>query len=262
MVKAGRKIQGGQISVINSVWQMFLIIIPWLLFWLMEEFYAALLTSLFGPVKVPTFVACAPFEVLLIVGIIIAWKRNFPLWSYTWIGILYFFGYREIFQIVLQYVPSITPEYAGTVIFGFYWIINPLALAFLLALITRRDWLLACLVGYPYTSIIQAWYTLDWAKISLFLLLASLVLYLVFAFLFVVLKSRTLKFVSLLVGTLIIGGGFFLHEWGLLIGGLPAFVFVNVRHILIITFPLIIYQIPLYHKLFRTQKSLSTEKYV
>jgi len=110
----------------------------------------------------------------------------------------------------------------------------------------------ACFTAYPYGSIVQAWYTLD--KTPIVILVISLALYGFFAFSFMVLKSRPLKFASLLAGTLVIGGGFFLYKWDLLAGGLPAFIFVNVRHILIITFPLIIYKIPLYRRLFKVER--------
>lgn len=232
------------------IWQLFLVALPWLVFWIVDKFQPALLNFLFGPVHIHPFVASAPFVIFLIAGVIIASRHRFPLWSYTWIGTLYFFAYREVFDAVLQFAPAILPDRAGLLIGGFYWIINPLALALLLAFITRRDWLLACLVAYPYTSIIQAWYTLD--STPLHIMLISLVLFVTFAWLFLVLDSCTLKFASLLAGAIVIGGGFFLYQWDLLVGGLGGFAFVNVRHILIITFPLIIYKIPLYHRLFKT----------
>lgn len=217
----------------NIAWQLFLIVVPWLVLWVVDDFYPHLLRSLFGPfVRVPPFVALAPFEILLVVGTIIAWKRNFPLWSYTWIGTLYFFGYREVFQIVLELAPRVLPGNPDLITGIFYGLVNPLALALLLAWITRRDWLFACLTAYPYTSIIMAWYTLDR---TLFLVrFVSLVLYALFALLFLVLRSRTLKFVSLLAGTLIVGGGFFLYRES------QAFLFVVVRNVLILVFPLII----------------------
>ena len=240
----------------NIIWQLSLVILPWLVFWITDNFHPRLLVLLFGPVKVPTFVALAPFEILLVIGIIIAWKRNFPLWSYTWIGTLYFFGYREMFQIVLELAPRVLPEISDFITGVFYGLINPLALAILLALITRRDWLLACLTAYPLTSIIMAWYTLD--KTPFYILSISLVLYGFFALLFLVLQSRTLKFASLLAGTLVIGGGFFLHTWDELIGGVLGFLFLVGRNVLILVFPLIIHRISLYRKVFKTDQPVKS----
>jgi len=219
----------------SIMWQLLLIILPWLVLYAVDNFYPNLLRLLFGPfVRVPTFVALAPFEILLAIGTIIAWKRNFPQWSYTWIGTLYFFGYREIFEIVLGLAPRVLPENPELIALAFYGIVNPLALAFLLAWITRRDWLYACLAAYPFTSIIMAWYTLDTTP---FLVLStSLVLYGFFAVLFLVLQSRTLKFASLLGGTLIVGGGFFLYYWQ----GVRSLLFIVVRNVLILVFPLVV----------------------
>lgn len=139
----------------NVIWQLFLIILPWLVFYAVDNFYPHLLRLLLGPIRVPIFVALAPFEILLVVGVIIAWKRNFPVWNYTWIGTLYFFGYREVFNIVSRFAYRTMPENLAFIVQGvFYGLINPLALAFLLALITRRDWLLGCFTAYPFTSII------------------------------------------------------------------------------------------------------------
>ncbi len=233
--------------------QLFLTALPWLVFWVVDKFQPALINFLFGPVNVPLFVASAPFVIFLIAGVIIAWKHRFPLWSYTWIGTLYFFAYREVFDVVLRFAPAILPDRAGLLIGGFYWIVNPLALALLLAFITRGDWLLACLTAYPYTTIIQAWYTLD--STPFHIMLISLILFVAFLYMFLVLVSRTLKFTCLLAGAIVIGGGFFLYRWDLLVDGLWGFIFVNVRHILIITFGLIIYKIPLYHRLFKTNRA-------
>jgi len=230
--------------------QLFLTVIPWLLFWAVDAFWADVLKFLFSAdANVPPFASLAPFEVLLIVGLVIAWRSNFPLWSYTWIGMLYFFGYRQVFQVVIELAPRVMPANPDFMIFVFYWIANPLALALLLGLITRRDWLLACLTAYPYTSVIQAWYTLD--KTPLDIQLISLVLYGFSVILFMLLKSRVLKFITLLVGALVIGGGFFLYRYDLLVGGPSGFIFVNARHILMVTFPLIIHKIPLYRRIFK-----------
>jgi uncharacterized integral membrane protein len=239
------------------IWQLFLIALLWLVFWLVDNFQAGLLNFLFGPVHVPLFIASAPFMIFLIAGVVIASRRRFPLWSYTWIGTLYFFAYRDVFDVVLRFAPAIMPDRAGLLIGGFYWIVNPIALALLLAFIARRDWLLACLAAYPYTTIIQAWYTLD--STPFHIMLISLILFVAFIYMFLVLDSRTLKFVSLLAGVIVIGGGFFLYRWDLLVDGLWGFIFVNVRHILIIIFPLIIYKIPLYHKLFKTNQAVAVE---
>ena len=89
----------------------------------------------------------------------------------------------------------------------------------------------------------MAWYTLD--KTPFVVLFVSLVLYGCFALLFLVLRSWTLKFVSLLAGTLIVGGGFFLYRES------QAFLFIVVRNVLILVFPLIIHRIPLYRKVFK-----------
>lgn len=239
------------------IWQLVLIILPWLIFWLQPYFWPSLLRLFLNPfidppikVRLPVFIHMAPFAILLIVGIIVAWKQNFPSWSYTWIGILYFFVYREVFQIVIILAPSIMPEHPDLIINGFYLIVNPLALAFLLAIITRRARLLASFTAFPFTSIIMAWYTLD--RTPLYILSISLFLYGLFSFLFLLLSSPTLRFSSLLAGTLIIGGGFFLLNWDLLIGGWQGFLLILGRNVLILVFPLIIYRIPLYRKVFKT----------
>ncbi len=126
----------------NILWQLFLIIAPWLVFWVQNEFYPHLLRAIDPAIRVPVFISLAPLEIFLIVGILIAWKRRFPLWSYTWIGILYFFSYRAIFDVVIDLSRDM-PENLGVVIQGvFYGLINPLGLALVLALIARRDWLL------------------------------------------------------------------------------------------------------------------------
>jgi hypothetical protein len=243
--------EANEMSARNIAWQVLLVLVPWLVFWLMEESYARLMVSLFGDVRVPSFLALAPIHVLLITGVIVAWKRKFPAWSYTWIGTLYFFAYRDIFQVVIMSAHRMVPYNPDLIINGFYLIVNPLALAFLLALITRRDWLLACFTAYPYTSIIQAWYTLDWANTPRHILVTSLVLYGLFASLFIVLESRRLKFVSLLAGTLLIGVGFYLYRWDVLVGGMRGFLQMSGRLLAIILFPLLIHRIPLYRTLFR-----------
>lgn len=127
------------------------------------------------------------------------------------------------------------PENLGVIIQGvFYGLINPLGLALVLAVIARKDWLLGCLAAYPYTSIIMAcWYTLD--RTPFLVYAVSLALYVLFVLLFLVLQSRTLKFISLLTGTLIIGGGFFVYNWE----GIQTLLFIAVRNILILVFPLI-----------------------
>jgi len=217
----------------NILWQLFLIIAPWLVFWVQNEFYPHLLRLIDPTIRVPVFISLAPLEILLLVGILIAWKRRFPLWSYTWIGILYFFSYRAVFDLVIDFSRNM-PENLGGIIQGvFYGLINPLGLALVLAVIARRDWLLGCLAAYPITSIIMAWYTLD--RTPFLVYLVSLVLYVLFALLFLALQSRTLKFISLLAGTLIIGGGFFVYNWG----GIQTLLFIVVRNILILVLPLI-----------------------
>ncbi len=92
---------------------------------------------------------------------------------------------------------------------------------------------LGCLTAYPYTSIIMAWYTLD--RTPFLVYLVSLVLYVFFALLFLALQSRTLKFISLLAGTLIVSGGFFAYYWQ----GIQSLLFIVVRNVLILVFPLI-----------------------
>jgi hypothetical protein len=222
-------------SARNITWQVFLVLVPWLVFWTTGNLSG-------GRVL---------FEILLITGVVVAWKRKFPVWSYTWIGTLYFFVYREIFQVVIMLAHRIVPDNPDLIINGVYLVVNPLALAFLLAWITRKDWLLACFAAYPYTSIIQAWYTLDWAWTPRHILFVSLVLYGLFAFLFILKESRTLKFVSLLAGTLLIGVGFYLYRWDVLVGGLRGFLQMSGRLLAIILFPLLIHRIPLYRRLFR-----------
>ena len=227
------KVRNNTIFAKNILWQLSLIIAPWLVFWVQNEFYPDLLRLIDPTITPPVFVSLAPLEVFLTVGLIIAWKRRFPLWSYTWIGILYFFSYRAIFDVVIDFSRDM-PENMGVVIQGvFYGLVNPLGLALVLALIARRDWLLGCLTAYPFTSIIMAWYTLDRTPFPVYLV--SLVLYVLFAFLFLVLRSRTLKFVSLLAGTLVITGGFFLFY-----GSFQSLLFVGVRNILILVSPLLL----------------------
>ena len=137
----------------NILWQLFLIIAPWLVFWVQDEFYPELLRLIDPTIRPPVFVSLAPLEIFLTIGLIVAWKRHFPLWSYTWIGILYFFSYRAIFDVVIDFSRNM-PENMGVVIQGvFYGLVNPLGLALVLALIARRDWLLGCLTAYPFTSI-------------------------------------------------------------------------------------------------------------
>ena len=227
------KVRNNTIFAKNILWQLSLIIAPWLVFWVQNEFYPDLLRLIDPTITPPVFVSLAPLEVFLTVGLIIAWKRRFPLWSYTWIGILYFFSYRAIFDVVIDFSRDM-PENMGVVIQGvFYGLVNPLGLALVLALIARRDWLLGCLTAYPFTSIIMAWYTLDRTPFPVYLV--SLVLYVLFAFLFLVLRSRTLKFVSLLAGTLVITGGIFLFY-----GSFQSLLFVGVRNILILVSPLLL----------------------
>ncbi len=227
------KVRNNTIFAKNILWQLFLIIAPWLVFWVQNEFYPDLLRLIDPTIRPPVFVSLAPLEVFLSVGLFIAWKRRFPLWSYTWIGILYFFSYRAIFDVVIDFSRNM-PENMGVVIQGvFYGLVNPLGLALVLALIARRDWLLGCLTAYPITSIIMAWYSLD--RTPSFVYLVSLVLYVLFAFLFLTLRSRTLKFISLLAGTLIIGGGFFVYNWE----GIQILLFIVVRNVLILVFPLV-----------------------
>lgn len=223
----------------NIVWHLILIIVPWLVFYVVNNFHPHLLRRLIeSGVRVPFFVVLAPFEVFLVIGLIIAWKRNFPVWSYTWIGTLYFFGYREVFEIVSRLAFRVLPKNPEIIDLVFYGLVNPLTLAFLLALITRRDWLLGCLTAYPFTSIIMAWYTLSRAQTTWPILVTSLVLYGFFALLFLVLQSRRLKFASLLAGTLIVGGGFFLYIGS----GIQTVLFIVGRNVLILFFPLIIHR--------------------
>lgn len=231
---------------------LFLVVLPWLEFWLQAHtpLYRSILKAIFGPDPpvsqfVLNYILIAPFMLLLIVGVLIAWRQGFPVWSYPWIGILFFFAYRQVFEVVLLSAPKILPKNPGLIVGGFYHLIVPLALALLLALITRKDWLLACFTAYPFASIIQAWYTLD--STPFLTLIVSLVLYAVFALFFLVLSSRPLRFGVLLAGSLIIGGGFFLiHE------RFTTFLILTGRNMLIMCFPAILVSIPLYHRLFAT----------
>jgi len=78
---AAEKIEEHEKSAKNIIWQLFLIVAPWLIFWTVKEFWSHLGILLFGPMKAPVFGALVPFELFLVVGIVIAWRRNFPLWS-------------------------------------------------------------------------------------------------------------------------------------------------------------------------------------
>ena len=232
---------------------IFLTILPWLLFWLVIEtgLYRSVLLLIIDPSFKPPYylnaiIPLAPLYVLLITGIIAARKKGFPIWSYTWIGTFFFFVYREVFNIILNLVPPILPQYANCIITGFYFGIVPLALAFMLAIIARRDWIRACFTAYPYTTIIQAWYTLD--KNPLYVFIIGLVLYGCFAYLFLISPSKIHKFLILLVATIVIGLGFYVIYWP----GFTGFIRFLCRLLLIISFPLILYKIPLYHKLFKT----------
>lgn len=221
-----------------------LLLLPWLMLQVVERTFPGFLVSLFGTnIKPGPFIALAPLHLLLAVGIIIAWRHRFPLWSYTWIGTLYFFLYRECFEMVLKWAPKMIPEKTELIIYIFYWGINPLALILLLTLISRRDWLLACVTAYPYTSILQAWYTLDTTPVLV--LVISLLFYLVFFLPLLTDRSRTLKFLSLLAGTIAIGVGFFLYDWP----GFPNFLILATRLICIIIYPVIIFKIPIFRRL-------------
>lgn len=122
--------------------QILLLLLPWVMLQIIDR------VSLCPPP-----VVLLPLHLLLGTGVVVAWKQKFPLWSYTWIGTWYFFLYREIYQLVFVHMPSMKHIY--------YYGINPIALVILLILISRRDWLLACLTAYPYTTIIQTLYTWD-----------------------------------------------------------------------------------------------------
>jgi len=209
--------------------QIVLILLPWITLEIIERI----------PLCPPPFVRL-PLHILLAIGIIIAWKRKYPLWSYTWIGIWYFFLYRECSEIVIKFAPQMHDII-------FYWGINPLALAILLTLISRRDWLLACLTAYPYTSIIQPLYTLD--RNPVLLIVISLILYVVFFLPLLTDRSHTFKFFSLLAGTVVIGIGF--HAYSPL--GLSEFLSYLIKLLAIILYPIIIYRIRFFRRLLRVR---------
>lgn len=189
------------------------------------------------------FGALAPLHLLLAVGVIVAWRRRFPLWSHTWIGTWYFFLYRGCFQVVFEWAPAIVPKNPALISHLFYWGVNPLVLVILLTLISRRDWLLACLTGYPYTSIIQAWYTLDTTPVLV--LVISLLLYLGFFLPLLTDISHAFKFFSLLIGTVVIGVGFHLYYWP----GSSNFLMFATRLTCIIVYPMITFRIPVCRRL-------------
>jgi hypothetical protein len=205
--------------------QIVLILLPWIILQISD------MMSLYIPPMVVPF----PLHLLLAIGILVAWRRKFPLWSYTWIGTWYFFLYRECNQIVFELAPQMVDI--------FYWGANPLALAILLTLISRRDWLLACLTAYPYTSIIQAWYTLDTTPVLV--LVISLILYVVFFLPLWTDRSHTFKFLGLLVGTVVIGIGFYVYSWP---GGFGFLMYV-IRLLCIILYPIIIFRMRLFRRL-------------
>lgn len=208
----------------SAAGQVVLILLPWITLQVLDR------VSL----SPPPF-ALLPLHLLLAIGILVAWRRKFPLWSYTWIGTWYFFLYRECLQIVLRLAPQMECI--------FYWGVNPLALAILLTLISRKDWLLACLTAYPYTSIIQALYT--WDRNPVLLIIISLFLYAVFFLPLLTGRSHTFKFLGLLVGTVVIGIGFHAYTWS----GLSGFLWYVTILLCIILYPFIIFRIRLLRRL-------------
>jgi hypothetical protein len=204
--------------------QIALLLLPWIMLQIMDRVSLC-----------PQPVWLLPLHLLLAIGIIIAWKRRFPSWSYTWIGTWYFFLYREINQIVYVYMRPMEHVY--------YYGINPLVLAILLTIISRRDWLLACLTAYPYTSIIQSLYSLDRNPVPLVVI--SLLLYVIFFLPLLTNRSHAFKFISLLVGTIFIGIGFHAYTWS----ELTAFLWYVTILLCIILYPAIIYRIEFLRRL-------------
>jgi len=204
--------------------QIVLVLLPWIVLQILDR------VSLCPPP-----VVLLPLHLLLSSGIIVACRRKFPLWSFTWIGTWYFFLYREINQVVFVYMRSM--EHV------FYWGINPLVLAILLTIISRRDWLLACLTAYPYTTIIQALYT--WDRNPALLIVISLLLYVSFFLPLLTSRSRTFKFSSLLLGTVVIGIGFHAYTWT----GLSGFLRYLTILLCIILYPVIISRIGFFRRL-------------
>ena len=198
--------------------QIVLILLPWITLQTIER------VSLCPPPFV-----FLPLHLLLAIGILVAWRRKFPLWSYTWIGTWYFFLYRECLQTVFEFAPQMLDI--------FYRGVNPLVLAILLTLISRKDWLLACLMAYPYTSIIQAWYTLDTTPVLV--LVISLILYVCFFLTLLTDRTHTFKFFGLLAGTVVIGIGFHVYSWP----GCPGFLIFVARLLGIILYTLVIFRI-------------------
>ena len=221
-------------------WNLLLVTLPWIVFCIQENtpIYRAFLEILIGPGRelphlFQNWVAMAPFMLILIIGLLVAWARKFPIWSYPWIGTAFFFGYREIFDIVIKVSPVIVPDKADLITHAFYFAVTPLTLAFLLAWITRKEWTFACFAAYPYCSIIMAWYTLD--RTPSYILVLSLIIYDLFAFFFLAASRPISKFASLISGTAVVAGGFFL-----LICPLWTAVLLTGRNILIVSFPLIL----------------------
>jgi hypothetical protein len=214
-------------------WNLFVLALPWFVFWAQDYVFIGLRIVIGSNSPPPRWVLNlllnAPFTLTLLIGAGIGWRNRFPLWTYPWLGILFFVLYRLIFEFVIQLAPRFVPGHSELIIRAFYWLLVPLALALFLAWITRRDWLLACFAAYPYTSIIMVWYT-DSTPISL--LVVSLALYLLFAGIFLTADSRALRFFALLAGTLLIGGG------GMAASSTSAFGFLLGRNLLILSFPL------------------------
>ena len=205
--------------------QIVLIVLPWITIQIIDRM------SLWPPL----FLMYLPLHLLFGIGLLLAWRWKFPLWSYLWIGTWYFFLYRECNQMILELAPQMNDI--------FYFGINPLVLAVLLTLISRKDWLLACLTAYPYTSIIQALYT--WDRNPLLWVVVSLLLYVGFFLPLLTDRSHNLKFLSLLVGTIVIGIGFHVYT----MAGFLDFLWYFTILLCIILYPIIIYRIRFFRRL-------------
>ncbi len=96
-----------------------------------------------------------PIIIFLLAGLGVAWKRKCPIWSYPWIGLLFFMIYRELFSVVLISFPKLFAVRSDLAVQIFYYGFVPLALVALLMVVSRRDWLLGCLTIYPYTSLLM-----------------------------------------------------------------------------------------------------------
>lgn len=223
----------------DGLWrELLLMVLPCLLIFV--QFHSPLPTRLaqefsqFWLSRPPRWIAnlihSAPVIIFLVAGCVVARKRKYPCWSYPWMGFLFFFAYREVFAVVLKLAPLWFPEAQKTVVGVFYLLATPLALALFLLLISLKDWLMAALAIYPYTSILMAWYTLD--STPSLILAVSLLAFTGSLYVFLKLHAAWARYLTLCAGTLIMTAVFF--GW---IGEWDSGIICTIRNLLIILFP-------------------------